>query len=164
MPSGTMSPKQLQGFTHAIRHHGGRSSKRAAIWFERGAREPNLAPAHELVSPIRTSSSGLLHRPGVSILVGIEQFRATGEQIESGAGLLGFERCRRVGGTVLRAPPQKRCQELRSSYEAMWGHLEAPGRLRVSRQAWRPGIEGEIILDTASGAGGSIAVAQEPRA
>eukprot|EP00928_Gymnodinium_smaydae_P017153 TRINITY_DN16553_c0_g1_i1.p1 TRINITY_DN16553_c0_g1~~TRINITY_DN16553_c0_g1_i1.p1 ORF type:complete len:1024 (+),score=189.15 TRINITY_DN16553_c0_g1_i1:153-3224(+) len=51
-------------------------------------------------------------------------------------------------------------QELHSAYEACWGHLERPGVLRVSREAWYPNRTGQVLYDAVAGVGGTISFAQ----
>eukprot|EP00927_Polykrikos_kofoidii_P007358 TRINITY_DN13006_c2_g1_i1.p1 TRINITY_DN13006_c2_g1~~TRINITY_DN13006_c2_g1_i1.p1 ORF type:complete len:1258 (+),score=213.79 TRINITY_DN13006_c2_g1_i1:73-3846(+) len=46
--------------------------------------------------------------------------------------------------------------ELRSHYEACWGRIEAPGCLRINREAWAEERAGQLLYDVATGVGGTI--------
>lgn len=51
-------------------------------------------------------------------------------------------------------------EELRTRFEACLGKVEAPGVLRITREAWQPERSGQLFFDHAAGVGGHISVSK----
>ncbi|CAE7379505.1 unnamed protein product, partial [Symbiodinium pilosum] len=51
-------------------------------------------------------------------------------------------------------------EELHTRYEASWGDIERPGRLRIREEAWSKSKSGDLIYDQATGVGGTMTFGQ----
>ncbi|CAE6971955.1 unnamed protein product [Symbiodinium natans] len=51
-------------------------------------------------------------------------------------------------------------EELHTRYEAVWGDIERPGRLRIREEAWSKSKSGDLIYDQATGVGGTLTFGQ----
>ncbi|CAE6927179.1 unnamed protein product [Symbiodinium sp. CCMP2456] len=47
-------------------------------------------------------------------------------------------------------------EELHTRYEAVWGDIERPGRLRIREEVWSKSKSGDLIYDQATGVGGTL--------
>ncbi|CAE8706635.1 unnamed protein product, partial [Polarella glacialis] len=75
-------------------------------------------------------------------------------------GLVAGTCCKSLAQLEQIAGAQAVGDELRSCYEASWGRVEGPGRLRLSQEAWAVDRNDQFLYDQASGVGGSISFGQ----
>ncbi|CAJ1436208.1 unnamed protein product, partial [Effrenium voratum] len=71
-----------------------------------------------------------------------------------GQGAVGGTCCKSVAQLEALGVPAR--EELHTRYEALWGEIEVPGRLRVREEAWSKSRSGDLLYDQASGVGGSL--------